>query len=93
MNRVTWNKINPNHQREILRVTQRIASEFDATMPRTTASAMALMQREGLRVNKGQEDIWRTEVERTTYPLIGTVFDRDIYQRMIEILERSRSGQ
>jgi len=93
MNRVTWNKLGPDRQREILRVTRRIAAEFDATMPRTVTNAMTLMQREGLRVNHGDEELWRNEVERATSSLIGTVFDRDIHRRINEILVRARSGQ
>jgi TRAP-type C4-dicarboxylate transport system substrate-binding protein len=96
MNRVTWNKISPNNQREILRVTRKIAEEFDATMPKTVANAVTMMEKEGLKVNKptsSQEAMWRTAVQKAMPSLLGTTFDRDIYQRINDKLERTRNGQ
>ena len=96
MNRVTWNKLGPERQREIVRVTQRIAEEFDAVMPITVENAMKMMERDGLRVNRVspvQEALWREDVLRAMPSLLGTTFDRDIYQRISTILERTRSGQ
>ena len=96
MNRVTWNKLSADQQREIVRVTQQIATDFDATMPRTVANAVTMMQRDGLRINRvnaDQEALWRAEVQRAMPTLLGGTFDRDIYQRINGILERSRSGR
>jgi TRAP-type C4-dicarboxylate transport system substrate-binding protein len=96
MNRVTWNRLGADRQREILRATQRIAAEFDATMPRTVGNAMTMMQRDGLRinrVNREQEALWRAELQRAIPSLLGTTFDRDIYQRINGILERSRNSR
>jgi len=96
VNRVTWNKISADRQRELMRVTQRIADEFDATMPKISGNAVTLMNREGLTVNKltpAQEDIWRTELEKAIPPLLGTTFDRDLYQRINATLEKTRSGR
>jgi len=96
MNRVTWNKLSPDRQREIIRVTQRIAADFDATMPRTVANAVTMMQRDGLRVNRTtseQQALWRAELQKAIPSLLGSAFDRDIYQRINVILERSRSGR
>ena len=94
MNRVTWNRLTPSHQQEILRASQRIADEFDRAMPRTESNAVASMGRSGLTVNRltaAQEDLWRKELEEALPSLVGPVFDRDIFQRMIAILERARS--
>ena len=96
MNRVTWNRLSPERQRQLVAVTRQIAADFDATMPRTVANAVTMMQREGLRVNRPnneQQALWRAEVLRAMPSLLGTTFDRDIYQRINVILERSRSGQ
>ncbi|MCL2763356.1 MAG: TRAP transporter substrate-binding protein DctP [Treponema sp.] len=96
MNRVTWNRLGPDRQREIARVTQSIAAEFTSTMPRMVDNAVAVMQRDGLKVNKvspAQEELWRAELYKAMPLLLGTTFDRDIYQRINEILERYRGGQ
>jgi hypothetical protein len=37
-----------------------------------------------------QEQMWATEVERATNTLLGTTFDRDLYQRIVTILARIR---
>lgn len=94
INRVTWNQISPAHQQEIIRVTQRVAAEFDAAMPRTKAAAIASMDRSGLRVNTptpAQERLWRTEIEKAMPALIGNVFDRELYQQINTVLQRIRS--
>ncbi|MDR1858026.1 MAG: TRAP transporter substrate-binding protein DctP [Treponema sp.] len=96
MNRVTWNKLGPNRQREILRATQRIAAEFDDLMPRTVDNALAMMQREGLKINRAnaeQQALWHADLQRAIPSLLGTAFDRNVYQRINGILERSRSGR
>jgi len=95
-NRVTWNKINPERQKELLRVTQRLADEFDATMPKIANNAITVMSREGLAVNKldsAQEALWRAELDKAVPPLLGTTFDRDLYQRINATLIKARSGQ
>jgi TRAP-type C4-dicarboxylate transport system substrate-binding protein len=96
INRVTWNKIGPDRQKELTRVTQRMAAEFDSAMPKTISNAVLMMQRDGLKVNRpnpAQEDMWRTEMLKAMPPLIGTTFDRDMYQRISKILEKARNGQ
>ncbi|MCL2243081.1 MAG: TRAP transporter substrate-binding protein DctP [Treponema sp.] len=93
MNRVTWNKFSQAYQQEIIRATRQIASEFDASMARTEASAISAMNRDGLSVNKpsqAQQENWFTDIQRATPSLVGSVFNRDLYSRISEILERSR---
>ncbi|MDR0600347.1 MAG: TRAP transporter substrate-binding protein DctP [Treponema sp.] len=99
INKITWNKINrlnPAYQRELIRVTQRIASEFDASMPKTSADAVAQMSRRGLKINKlspAQEEVWRAEMRRVIPSLLGKTFDQEIYQRISAALTRYRGGQ
>ena len=96
INRVTWNKISADRQRELIRVTQRIVDEFDATMPKISGNAITMMSREGLSVNKlnaVQEEQWRTELNKAIPSLLGTTFDRELYQRINATLEKARSGQ
>jgi TRAP-type C4-dicarboxylate transport system substrate-binding protein len=94
MNRVTWNKLGADRQREILSVTRRLATEFETTMSRTSANAITAMSRDGLKLNKPnttQQDLWRTEVNRAMSMLIGDVFDRNLYNRINQTVERLRN--
>ena len=96
MNRVTWNRLNPDQQRAVSTVTQRIADEFDTAMPRTVANAVSAMQRDGLRVNRlnsVQESLWQTEMNSVIPSLLGTTFDREVFQRINEIVEVFRGGR
>lgn len=94
MNRVTWNKISAAHQAEIVRVTQIIASEFASSLSKASANAVTEMRRSGLVVNKptaAQEELWQSEINRALPPLLGTAFDRAIYNQINDILARARN--
>jgi TRAP-type C4-dicarboxylate transport system substrate-binding protein len=96
MNRVTWNKLSPAHQQEILRSARRIATEFDASAVRTEANAITAMGRDGLTVNRpsqAQQEMWNNEIKNTLPSVVGSIFDRDLFNRINDILERSRSGR
>jgi TRAP-type C4-dicarboxylate transport system substrate-binding protein len=96
INQVTWKKIgeiNPQYQKEILRVTRRIAAELDASMQKTVDDAINAMRRGGLKVNRptpAQEQMWFDDVERVIPVLLGTTFNRDIYQKINTVLTRQR---
>jgi len=94
MNRVTWNKLGADKQRDIVKVTQRLAAEFETTMAKTSANAVTAMRRDGLRLNKPnstQQELWRTEVNKALPMLIGNVIDRNLYNQINQILERYRN--
>jgi len=94
MNRVTWNKISPAHQAEIVRVTKLVASEFEANLSKASTNAIAEMRRNGLVINKptaAQEELWQAEINRAITPLLGNGFDRDIYSQINDILARARN--
>jgi len=99
INQVTWRRIgelNPRYQQELLTATRRIAMEFDASLPRTVNDAIEIMSRAGLRVNRpnpAQEQLWFNELEQALPSLIGSVYDRDLYTRINNILVRHRAGQ
>jgi TRAP-type C4-dicarboxylate transport system substrate-binding protein len=96
MNRVTWNKLSPANQQEIIKSTSKVAAEFDASVVRTEANAIAAMGRDGLSVNKPnqtQQDMWSNDMKNTIPLVIGPIFDRDLYERINSILEKARSGK
>lgn len=96
VNRVSWNKLSQKQQQDITRATRRIAAEFDSTMPKLVNNAITVMSRDGLKVNKPnqeQDQLWQSELNKAITPLLGVTFDRDVYQQINRILERARSGQ
>ncbi len=99
LNQVTWKKIgdlNSKYQQQLLDVTRKIGNEFDNSLSKTVSDAVATMKRSGLKENQAtaaQQQMWFSEVERATVSLVGTTFDRDIYQRVSAILTRIRGGR
>ena len=54
------------------------------------------MSRDGLTVNRpnpAQEAIWNEELSKAIPSLLGTTFDRDLYNRINGVLEKARSGR
>jgi TRAP-type C4-dicarboxylate transport system substrate-binding protein len=96
INQLTWRKIgdlNPRYQQELLRVTRSIATEFDASLQKTVSDAVQTMTRAGLKVNTptaAQEQLWYNEIDKVTPGLLGTTYDRDLYNRINTIVTRVR---
>jgi len=96
MNRVTWEKLSPENQQEIMKATKKIADEFSASMAKTEANAIAAMSKTGLNVNKPnqvQQDMWSNDIRNTLPSLVGSIFDRDLFNQLNSILEKARSGK
>jgi len=96
MNRVTWDKLGPTNQQEIVKAAKKIALEFDASEVKTEASAIASMGKDGLSVNrpnKTQQDMWTNDINNTLPSLVGSIFDRDLFNRLTSILDKARSGK
>ena len=96
INQVTWRRIgamNSRYQQELMRVTRQIADDFDKTIQKTVSDAMTTMKRGGLKENvptAAQAQLWYNEVDRVVPALVGTTFDRDLYNRINNILTRYR---
>jgi len=99
INQVTWRKIgnlNPRYQQELLTATRRIAADFDTSIQKTVNDAIQTMTKGGLKVNKptsAQEQQWYGEIERVIPSLLGSVFDRDLYNKISEVLTKFRGGR
>jgi len=97
INQLTWKKIgdlNPRYQQELLRVTRNIATQFDASIQKTVSDAVQAMTRAGLKVNTptpAQEQQWYNEIDKVTPGLLGTTYDRDLYNRISTIVTRVRT--
>ena len=96
MNRVTWNQISPANQQEMLRLARQMGLGFDASVSRNESSSIASMGRDRLTVNRpsqAQQDLWRNDMQNSLPSLIGSVFDRELYERINSILQRARSSR
>ena len=99
MNQVTWKKIgalNPQYQQDLLKVTRSIAGELDDSMQKTVNSAISSMVKDGLKINQpspAQEQLWYNDVERVVPTLLGTTYNRDLYQKINQILTKFRANK
>jgi TRAP-type C4-dicarboxylate transport system substrate-binding protein len=97
INQVTWRRIgamNPRYQQELMRVTRQIAAELDQSMQRTVNDAIRAMEREGLKVNTpnaAQEQLWFNEINQVVPGLLGTAYDRNLYNKINDVLTRFRA--
>jgi len=96
INQVTWKKIgalNPQYQQDLLNSTRRIAGELDDSMQKTVSSAVSSMVKDGLKINQpspAQEQQWYSDVERVIPTLLGTTYNRDLYQKINQVLTKFR---
>jgi TRAP-type C4-dicarboxylate transport system substrate-binding protein len=99
INQVTWRRIgtlNPRYQQELLRSARQIAQGLDESMQKTEADAIASMTRDGLRVNRpntAQEQLWQNEIEKVMPSLLENTYDRQLLQKINNILARHRGGR
>jgi len=99
VNQVTWRRIgalDPRYQQELVRATRQIAAGLDESMQKTVNDAISSMTRDGLKVNRptpAQEQLWYSEIERVMPSLLEGTYDRELYQKVSEILTRTRSGR
>jgi TRAP-type C4-dicarboxylate transport system substrate-binding protein len=93
MNRVTWNKLDSDQQRQVIAATKRVTDEFDAATPRLENNAIERMVKDGLKVStpsQTQQEQWQNDIFRVIPSLVGTTFDRNLYERINGILEEAR---
>ncbi|MCL2214813.1 MAG: TRAP transporter substrate-binding protein DctP [Treponema sp.] len=96
MNRVTWNQISAANQQEMLRFARQMGLGFDASINKNETAAITSMSRDRLTVNRPnqvQQEIWRAELQNSIPSLVGSVYDRDLYNQINGILQRARSGR
>ena len=95
-NRRAWNSIPDNFKPQLIAITRQREAELDAAVREFEENVMAVMQRHGLAVNQlspAQEQLWYDEVGRAMPQLVGTLFDRSMYNRIEAILTRHRNQQ
>ncbi|MDR1059477.1 MAG: TRAP transporter substrate-binding protein DctP [Treponema sp.] len=96
MNNTAWRRIPDRYKPELLRVTRRIAAELDSSMRTLEQRAVSTMSGNGLIINRlspEQEQLWYDETDRALPSLLGSTFDRELYQKIDVILKQYRNGR
>ena len=94
INRRTWNAIPEKYKPQLLEVVKKEEAELDKLVRKFEEDMISLMENYGLKVNQltpAQEQLWYDEVGRVMPTLIGSVFDKDIYNRIDTLLRDYRN--
>jgi TRAP-type C4-dicarboxylate transport system substrate-binding protein len=97
MNRQGWESI-PERYREPLRaVVRRAGEEFEVSFQRREMEAVAIMRRDGIiynAISPREEQIWFNDISGRIPGLVDrNVFDRTMYLRIQDILQRYRGSR
>jgi TRAP-type C4-dicarboxylate transport system substrate-binding protein len=93
MNQPGWRAIPERYRARILEISRRVEREMDLSIIALETEAIDTMKRYGLQVNtpsESQLQLWYTESDRAIPGLLGTTFNRDLYNRFNTILRNYR---
>ena len=94
LNRRAWSSIPERYKPQLIEATRRREAELDKIVRSFEEDMIKTMGNFGLKVNEltpAQEQLWYDEVGRAMPGMVGTVFDRGIYNRIYAILSEYRS--
>jgi TRAP-type C4-dicarboxylate transport system substrate-binding protein len=94
MNRVAWRSVPDKYKPAIMEVSTKIAQEIDTSISQLEADAIRTMQNYGLTINHVSADqakLWYTDIEKAMPSLLGSTFDRDLYNRINGLLTAYRA--
>ena len=94
-NERTWRSIPDKYKPQMIALVRRYERELDREVRVLEDDLIKTMGKYGLKVNQlnpEQEQLWYDEMGRVTPSLVGTMFDRDIYRRIENLLRDYRSG-
>jgi TRAP-type C4-dicarboxylate transport system substrate-binding protein len=96
MNRTAWRRIPDRYKDQLLAICKRIESEIDGSIAKLETEAVTTMSRYGLTINQAspaQEQEWYQDMARHEDELVGPIFNREIYQKITDILQEYRRGR
>ena len=94
VNQRTWNAIPDRYKDEMIAAVRRREAELDRVVRTFEDDMIKLFENYGLKVNQltgAQEQLWYDEIERAIPGMIGTIFDRSIYNRINTLLQNYRN--
>jgi TRAP-type C4-dicarboxylate transport system substrate-binding protein len=94
VNQRTWRAIPDKYKPQLIDAARRHEAGLDAAVKKLEDDMIKTMGNYGLKVNQlspEQEQLWYDEIGRATPELVGTLYDRNVYQRIVAILRDYRN--
>ncbi|MFA6505284.1 MAG: TRAP transporter substrate-binding protein DctP [Treponemataceae bacterium] len=92
----TWSRIPEKYRTQIVESNRRLEKELDASILKLEDDAISTMSTYGLVTNQitpAQLKIWHEDVERGLPLVFGTSFDKVTYEKVNNILKKSRAAK
>ena len=93
-NQRAWNSIPDKYKPQLIAAVRKTEAELDKAVRAMESDMIKTMGNYGLKVNQltpEQEQLWYDEIGNVTPNLVGTMFDRTIYNRIEAIVRNHRS--
>jgi TRAP-type C4-dicarboxylate transport system substrate-binding protein len=95
-NQRTWRSIPEKYKPQMIDAARKNEAKLDHDIRKLEDDMIKTMGNYGLKVNQlspQQEQLWYDEIGRAMPGLIGTLFDRNVYERVETILKNYRNGR
>jgi TRAP-type C4-dicarboxylate transport system substrate-binding protein len=96
MNQNAWRRIPNQYKDRLMAICKRMEAEIDGSIAKLEADAVTTMARYGLTINTpdpAQEAAWYQEMALHENKLVGPIFNRELYQKIKDILTEYRQGR
>ena len=96
LNQRGWRAVPDEYKPKLIEITRNIERNLSSSIQGLENDAIKTMTNYGLithSINASQEQLWYADMERALPSLLGSVFDRDLYNRTSALLKRYRAGQ
>jgi TRAP-type C4-dicarboxylate transport system substrate-binding protein len=94
LNKYAWESIPAQHRNAIIAATRDISVEMETSLLKLETDTIRLMKNNGLKenvVNAQQMEEWYGDIAKAVPGLLGTTFDRTMYNKIDGILKTYRS--
>ncbi|MDR0760029.1 MAG: TRAP transporter substrate-binding protein DctP [Treponema sp.] len=94
LSREAWAGVPSQYRARLQAVAKRVEQEIYRSTQQLEADVINTMTQHGLKVNQvspQQEQVWYDDTNKAMPALLGTTFDRNIYERITALLQKYRS--
>ena len=94
MNQTAWRTIPDKFKPQLIEITKKIEKEMDTSIIKLEAEAVGTMKNYGLVINQptaAQAQMWYDDTDKAIPGLLGSTFDRNLYNRIAALLKDYRS--
>jgi len=94
LNKYAWESIPAQYRDKLVSITRRFGAELETSLLKLEADTIQQMKNYGLKenqINPSQMQEWYTETAKAVPGLLGTTFDRAMYNKIDGILKNYRS--